>query len=123
MRFVKDLNRTRGRANWNAQLTEAEVLVIRQKWDAREASAPMLARVYGVSGETIRRIGRRETWGWLEEGMAREEMLPEVPLPPATPETERAAAESAKRLMAMMERGEEAKSKIDWGTLTPKGGG
>lgn len=54
----------RGGDNSNSKLSEAEVRIILNEL-ARGVSAASLARTYQVSAETIRRIGRGETWGWL----------------------------------------------------------
>jgi hypothetical protein len=49
------------------QLTPAEVLSIREKWDTGRFTARGIAQVYGCAAETVARIGRRETWAWLSE--------------------------------------------------------
>jgi hypothetical protein len=52
------------------QLTPAEVLAIRAKWDTGRFTARGIAQVYGCAAETVARIGRRETWAWLSEEAA-----------------------------------------------------
>ena len=51
-------------------LTPAEVLTIRQLWDAGKHTARGIAQMYGCAAETVARIGRRETWIWLGSGTA-----------------------------------------------------
>lgn len=46
-----------------AGLTPQDVLQIRQSIGA----AGKIGNYYGVSAETVRRIRRRESWGWLED--------------------------------------------------------
>lgn len=77
--------------NGNATLTEEEVRHIRGLLDTKEASAADLARSYRVSAETIRRIGRRETWGWIEGKVERLQ----------SSEISTAAKESFEKLMKM----------------------
>lgn len=62
--------KNRGAKNANSVLVEADVVVIKRML-VKGDSASMLARIYGVSAETIRRIGRGETWGWLTPGVSR----------------------------------------------------
>lgn len=57
-------DKTRGTRNASAQLTEAQVQVIRRRY-AAGATQGSLARVYQVSLNTIGRIVRFETWTWL----------------------------------------------------------
>lgn len=66
-----------GSKNMNSRLTEGEVRTIRKEL-GKGTTAGELARVYTVSAETIRRIGRWETWNWLEE-------VPGEGLPDAAP--------------------------------------
>lgn len=90
----------RGNKNRNAALTEAEVRLIKQALMEGNA-APGIARIYGVSAETIRRINRGETWGWLDA-----EPLPVAPaedLPP-TPEEEAIYQASLERLRLAEEK-------------------
>jgi hypothetical protein len=80
----------------NAMLTEGEVRAIRKSLE--EGLRPKaLAELYLLSVETIRRIGRRESWGWVKE----EVPMPDIPdvLPPATEEEHRRAMESQARLL------------------------
>ena len=83
--------------NKSAILSIEEVRIIREKLDSG-VPAPALARAYGVNAETIRRIGRRETWAWLDRPTKED-----VPLPPITQEVQQAADESAKRLLAQLD--------------------
>lgn len=53
--------------NGNATLTKEEVRHIRGMLDRKEATAAELAKSYRMSAESIRRIGRRETWAWVTE--------------------------------------------------------
>lgn len=51
------------------QLTEHEVLTIKRRLmlpPRERPSARELAIAFNVSAESIRRIARGETWGWLE---------------------------------------------------------
>lgn len=74
-----------------ATLTEDEVRVIKQKL-AEGATPRLLASVYMVGIETIRRIRRGESWAWIEERSGEEDL----PLPPAqSGEAERIAASQA----------------------------
>lgn len=66
---VADMNR-RGRQRWgelrgeqhgNAKLTAGAVLAIR----ASALTSRRLARLYGVSEETVRRVRNRKGWSWL----------------------------------------------------------
>lgn len=54
-----------GEHNSHAKLTEAQVLVIRQRFDRGDSRAAM-AREYGVTRETIFAIGKRQTWKHLD---------------------------------------------------------
>lgn len=110
--MIKNLSGIRGIANKNAQLSEAQVLGIREMLDKGEATARELAQVHGVSAETIRRIGRRETWGWLQEGMPPPSPLAETPLPPATAESEAKAQASFARLQDMLAKGDKPKKEF-----------
>ena len=51
----------------NAGFTDEEVRHIRKLLDSGTMSARQLAAAYQKGVETIRRIGRRETFGWLVE--------------------------------------------------------
>lgn len=88
----------RGNKNRNAALSEAEVRLIKQALMEGNA-APGIARIYGVSAETIRRINRGETWGWLD---AEPEPVP-VEAPP-TPEEEAIYQASLERLRLAEEK-------------------
>lgn len=55
----------RGEKNWNAKLTSSGVVLIRQEL-ARGVSCADLGDRFGVTDGCIRRIGKRETWSWLE---------------------------------------------------------
>lgn len=65
--------RGKGEYNGNAVLNELEVRHIRQLLDGKKETAAAISRSYKVSVETIRRIGRRESWGWLSEVPVRSE--------------------------------------------------
>lgn len=82
-----------GRKNMNAALTEAQVRVIKRELE-KGIPASHLARTYLVSGETIRRIGRGETWGWLDAGITGEPPIPEMA---ETDEIAKKAEESERR--------------------------
>lgn len=51
-------------------LTEEEALHIRWLLDTKKASAASIARMYLLGVETVRRIGRRESWNHLPEAAA-----------------------------------------------------
>lgn len=55
------------RVNGNATLTLKEVRHIRMLLDTGQARAPEIARMYLMNTESVRRIGRRETWAWVPE--------------------------------------------------------
>jgi transposase len=76
----------------NAVLNEAEVRVIRRNL-AAGSSARLIAELYGLSIETIRRIGRRDTWAWVKD-----EAELDAPLPPASEEEKAKIAESLARV-------------------------
>lgn len=86
--------KNRGSANGGSELTEAQVRAIRQRLAEGSATQGGLARLYGVSANTIGRIWRGETWGWLdeEEGTA---------LAPDSPQMQAQAEESLRRLQAL----------------------
>lgn len=48
----------------------AEILAIRAQWDAQTINVREWCQVHGCSAETIRRIGRRETYVHIGEGLA-----------------------------------------------------
>lgn len=80
-----------------ASLTEARVRAIRKQL-AEGISPRFLADMYDTSVETIRRVGRRESWAWVKDDIempldAMEQLLST----PASPEMERAAAESERK--------------------------
>jgi hypothetical protein len=62
-----------GNKNANSRLTEGQVVIIKRDL-ALGVPAPALARLHQVSAETIRRIGRGETWGWLGDGVNQPEV-------------------------------------------------
>lgn len=49
-----------------ARLDPEKVRIIRRGLD-QGLPAAYYSRVYGISGEQIRRIGRREAWAWVPE--------------------------------------------------------
>lgn len=55
----------RGSNNAAAALSESDVLTIRRLYAGGQETYGSLARIYLVSGETIRRIITGETWSWL----------------------------------------------------------
>lgn len=67
-------------ARSNARLDEEKVRIIR-RGIAAGIPAGEYARAYGVSVEQVRKIGRREAWGWVEEdgGMAVDPMPAPMP--------------------------------------------
>lgn len=79
----------------NAQLTETQVRVIRRALEENTQTVRELADMYRLSAETVRRIGRRETWGWLPDEDIRDLTLQLDPVQDA-----KAAASLAKVLQA-----------------------
>lgn len=89
----------RGSRNGNSDLSESEVYTIRERWDQGVESARAIGTLFGLGAETIRRIGRRESWAWLpEQGTA-----------PKGAEISQAAAESEARLKALLTEGDPMK--------------
>ena len=88
----------KGRANGNARLTEAEVLVIRRRY-GEGITQGELCRIYRVSCNTIARVVRRETWAWLGD----QDAAPVPVVPPATGESTDAAAASLARLQTRLQ--------------------
>lgn len=91
----------RGNDNVNSVLTEAQVRVIKQHLMVGQ-SAASLARIYRVSAETIRRIARGETWGYVDVEEAK--VLPLV-IPPATEQEKVEIAASLAKFMKLQEGG------------------
>jgi transposase-like protein len=56
----------KGSQNVNSTLDEGKVRMIRQA-AKQGVTAGQMARLYGVSAETIRRVIRYETWAWLSD--------------------------------------------------------
>lgn len=54
----------RGTANANAKLDSAKVFDIRARLGAGDAKAH-IAKLFGVSAESIAQVARRETWAWV----------------------------------------------------------
>lgn len=79
----------------NAQLTETQVRVIRRALDNNTSTVREQAEMYRLSAETVRRIGRRETWGWLPD-----EDIRDLKLQPDPVQDAKAAASLAKVLQA-----------------------
>lgn len=46
----------------NAVLTDEQVILIRKEWDDRNINVREMANIFNVTPETIRRIGRRDTY-------------------------------------------------------------
>lgn len=72
--------------NGNAKLDEEDVRHIRWLLRTGQASPREIAKARGLAVETVRRIERRETWGWLSD---------ETTAPPAS-----GAEESLARVLA-----------------------
>jgi len=80
----------------NAAVTEAQVRSIRKLLE-EGASARELSEIHQLSVETIRRIGRRETWAWIEDEIP----MPLVEtLPPLGAGEKKEADEILQRLMS-----------------------
>lgn len=96
----------RGSSNSHSRLTELQVQVIKQQL-ATGVTGASLARLYQVSGETIRRIGRGETWGWLDakqgDGGINQPPLAEQGLPASRTISDEEIAASKERLRLLME--------------------
>ena len=56
---------SKGTDNGAAKLNDKKVLEIRRLWDGKRGQIKQLARDYGVSSGTIRKIVRGETWKHL----------------------------------------------------------
>ena len=83
----------------NAQLSEAQVRSIRQLLK-EGTSARELAEIHMLSVETIRRIGRRETWGWVEDLPP----PPDLQQVPISPEEARLIEESKQRFLQLLNK-------------------
>lgn len=85
----------------NAKLTEAQVRVIKQDLkdyhEGRSGDSPgAIANMLGICAETIRRIDRGETWGWVQ--LDSEENLAAALAVPPTPEEEAKVNQIAKEM-------------------------
>lgn len=81
-----------------ATLTENEVKIILRTLRLGEKTPRELAVDYCVGVETIRKIGRRESWAWVTEDIEAD-MITEAMLNSPIPEwMKKAAAESARKL-------------------------
>lgn len=84
-----------------AALTTREVAGIKVRL-SRGDSPRLIAQDYDVGTETIRRIGRGETWAWVEAAEFLIDPLAEIIPPEPLPEAVQAElAESAQRLLAL----------------------
>lgn len=64
----------------SAVIDEEKVRIIRQGL-AAGIPASEFSRIYGISGEQVRRIGRREAWAWVpDEGPLPEKASLDLPL-------------------------------------------
>lgn len=93
----------KGNSNVNSTLTEEQVRTIKVRLLEGE-SAASLARVYLVSAETIRRIARGETWGWLDLGKPVAQVKEVLEQPVSEEEKER-IAESHRKLQELLRGG------------------
>lgn len=80
-------------------LTELEVGRIKKRGIERDVSAKELAGVYGVAVETIRKIWRGESWGWVEVEGGEENGLQRV-----SPEEAEQMQEAQNRLVEKLRR-------------------
>ena len=51
-----------GEEQWNAKLSEKQVVQIRQMYQPGIVTYAMIGRLFGVSGDDISRIIRRKSW-------------------------------------------------------------
>lgn len=86
-----------------AILSEREVAVIKRK--LLDGMTPReLSHIYLVATETIRRIAREETWGWVTPAAEGMDALPEgEELPPISEELKAKAAASQAAFLAKMQ--------------------
>jgi len=48
-------------------LTESNIIAIRYHWDNKTMSVREMALLFEVGQETIRKVGRRESWVWVKD--------------------------------------------------------
>lgn len=87
-----------------ALLTEAEVKRIKGLL-AQGVSRREIGKLFRVATETIARIARGDTWGWVEAGEELSRIAleaDEIEVPPSTPELDAKADESRKRFEERM---------------------
>lgn len=84
-----------------ATLTEKEVKIIKRRLRTQEAMPKELAQIYCVGVETIRRIGRGESWSWVVEEEA-EARIEDAMM--AQPMSDRMAAAAARSKEAFLKR-------------------
>lgn len=87
---------------------------IRRQWDGKTINVRAWADEYGCSPETIRKIGRRDTYRNAAAASAPvPSRLPQHPMPKAVEPTEEEAAASARRLTEMMRESKEKETSGD----------
>jgi hypothetical protein len=99
----------------NAKLTEAQVRVIKQDLkdyhEGRSGDSPsVIAHALGLSTETIRRIDRGETWGWVS--LESEEKLAQALSAPLTPEMEALAMQGFEKVLEAQRARDQATRKM-----------
>lgn len=90
----------------NAKLTEAQVRIIKQDLkdyhEGKSGDSPVeIGKALGLGTETIRRIDRGETWGWVS--LDNEANLAAVLSAPATPEEQATMDKMAKEMFEWQE--------------------
>jgi len=53
--------------NGRSRLTESNIIAIRYHWDNKTMSVREMALLFEVGQETIRKVGRRESWVWVKD--------------------------------------------------------
>lgn len=92
MAFIKHKSPNRGAKNGMTSLTDAQVRSIRAMFD-RGATPTQIQLLYASTDthmgiETIRRIGKRQSWGWLSEEVTQEQLDTALPDLPPVPKME-----------------------------------
>lgn len=82
-------------------LDEEKVRIIRRGMDAG-IPATEFSRIYGISGEQVRRIGRREAWAWVPDEGPIPEDRSKLDLPLGREPTEEEVAKSLEKLNKML---------------------